>query len=89
MVVFNNNNLCKIGIMLHSKKSLIANLWHFCGGLIWSVLRIKACARWAIMTYIVKLPHCKRMPTFSGTFCSDYLVVFKNISLCRMGIISI
>ena len=86
LVVFKNNSLCKMGDNeLYSKKPL-AHFWHFCRGLIRSVLRIKACARWGIMSYIVKLPHCKRMPTLSDTFLYwSYLVVFKNNGLCKMG----
>ena len=42
----------------------------FCSGLIWSVLRITACAIWGIMSYIVKLPLCKsnKYPNFLKLF---------------------
>ena len=70
---------------LYSKMPL-ANCWHICRGLIRSVLRLKSCSSLVIMSNIVKLTHCKRMPTFSYTFLKwSYLVVFKNNSLCKMG----
>ena len=85
LVVFKSNSLCKMGdYELYSKKPL-ANFWHFWRGLIRSVLIIKAYVNWGIMSHIVKLLHCKRMPTFSDIFYNGLIVVFKNNGLYKMG----
>ena len=103
---------------LYSKKSLIANFWHFLkwfflivfkrfslcwmedklysrneshhfypflSGIVWSFLWKTACARSGIMSYIVEFPPLQINANVFQHFCRDYLVILRNISLCRMG----
>ena len=68
LVVFKNNSMCKMGDNeLYSKKPLV-NFWHFCRGLIRSVLRIKACVSWGIMSHIVNYPTANECQRFQIRF---------------------
>ena len=89
LVVFKNNSLCKMGDNELNNKKPLANLWHFCRGLIRSVLRIKTCASWGIMNQIVKSPTAKECQRFLKLFCSGLIWSYLRITACaRWGIMS-
>ena len=56
LVVFKNYSLCKMGDNeIYSKKKTLQISGTFVGGLTRSVLRIKACASWGIMSQYSKI----------------------------------